>query len=100
MFNHDCKGTFTVPAEQFKELYDGPIFSTRATGKDDCNKYCLLKDELRSCPVQCECAYVREIITIIKNWPKHQDVQNKKTSSEDDIRTSNDYFKTIEMKKL
>jgi hypothetical protein len=73
MFNHICKGTFTVPAEQFKELYNGPIFSKRATGKDECNQYCLAKDELRSCPVQCECAYVREIISIIKNWPKELD---------------------------
>ncbi len=88
MFNHACKGTFTVPAGQFKDLYNGPIFSKRAVGTEECNEYCLQKDELRPCPVQCECAYVREIISIIKKWPKHPD--SEKTSQKDDIRTSSD----------
>ena len=70
MFNHDCKGTLTIPAEHFQDLYDGHIFSERATGKDECKEYCLQESELRPCPVECECAYVREIISIIKNWPK------------------------------
>jgi hypothetical protein len=70
MFNHDCKGTLTIPAEHFQDLYDGPIFSERATGKNECKEYCLQESELRPCPVECECAFVREIISIVKNWPK------------------------------
>lgn len=70
MFNHECKGTLTIPAEHFQDLFDGPIFSERATGKDECKEYCLQENELRPCPAECECAYVREIINIIKNWPK------------------------------
>ncbi len=71
LFNHhSCRGTLSLPAGSFKDLYAGPIFSERATGGEECPGYCLQKDELRPCPAQCECAYVREIIQLIKNWPK------------------------------
>jgi len=71
LFNHSCKGTFSIQVNQFKDLYDGPVFTKRAAGSDECPEYCLHSDELRPCPVHCECAYVREVLQIIKNWPKH-----------------------------
>jgi hypothetical protein len=70
LFNHRCGTSLGVIAGAFRDLYDGPIFSERLTGTDECPQYCMLKDELRPCPAKCECAYVREIIQIIKNWPK------------------------------
>ena len=36
----------------------------------ECPEFCLHKSELRPCPAKCECAYVREIIQVIKDWPK------------------------------
>ncbi len=69
LFNHSCGTTLARPVEDFEDLYDGPIFAPRATGSDECPGYCLRKDELRACPAQCECAYVREVIQIILNWP-------------------------------
>ncbi|MFC1816982.1 hypothetical protein ACFL0M_13840 [Thermodesulfobacteriota bacterium] len=73
LFNHSCRGTIAIQAGEFKYLYDGQIFEERATGSDDCPEYCLLQDELRPCPAKCECAYVREIIQVIKNWQKSND---------------------------
>lgn len=73
MFNHVCKGTFTVPADRFKTLYNGPVYSGRATGSKACPGYCLHKEDMRPCPVQCECAYVREILNTIRKWPKKQE---------------------------
>lgn len=70
LFNHSCKGTFSIRAKEFRDLYTGPVFTERATGGDDCPGYCLRKDELRSCPALCECAYVREILQIVVEWPK------------------------------
>lgn len=67
-FNHSCKGTLTIPASEFVDLYDGPIFQVKATHTEKCPGYCLYQDELRSCPAECECAYIREVIAIIKNW--------------------------------
>jgi hypothetical protein len=65
-FNHSCKGTFTIRANEFSDLYHGPFFEIRSTGNEECPDYCLYKEELRRCPVKCECAYVREIIQIIR----------------------------------
>jgi hypothetical protein len=70
LFNHLCRTTFSIKADDFKDLYDGPIFTERATGSEECPGYCLHQHELRRCAAQCECAYVREIIQIIKDWPK------------------------------
>jgi len=34
-----------VPAGQFQNLYNGPMFEQRLTGGEDCPGYCLRKDE-------------------------------------------------------
>ena len=69
LFNHRCGTTIAIQAGEFEDLYHGPIFENRATGTEECPGYCLIKDELRPCPAQCECAFVREIIQIIKRYP-------------------------------
>lgn len=65
LFNHSCGTTLGIPAHVFKDLYDGPIYATRATGTEECPEYCLRQHELRPCPVECECAYVREILQLV-----------------------------------
>jgi len=70
LFNHSCNNTLAIQAGVFRNLYKGPIFEERATGSEQCPGYCLLQNELRPCPAQCECAYVRQIVQIIINWPK------------------------------
>lgn len=70
LFNHNCKGTLAIYAEDFRDLYEGPVFTQKATGSPACPGRCLREDDLGPCPVQCECAYVREILQEIKAWPK------------------------------
>ena len=70
LFNHTCKNTLSVRAGDFWDLYDGPVFRERATGGEECPEYCLHQEELSTCPARCECAFVREILQVIKNWPK------------------------------
>jgi hypothetical protein len=70
LFNHSCGTTLARPVGAFQDLYDGPVFASRATGSDECPGFCLRKDELRGCPAQCECAYVRAIIQLLLDWPK------------------------------
>ena len=74
LFNHVCKGTLAVYANDFKDLYDGPIFARRATGTDKCPGHCQHRNDLRPCPVECECAYVRNILQIIRKWPKRRKI--------------------------
>jgi hypothetical protein len=54
----------------FRHLYDGPVYAERATGTADCPEYCLYVAELGACLAKCECAYVREILQIVRQWPK------------------------------
>ena len=66
LFNHSCGTTFALEVGPFKDMYSGPIFQDRATGSDKCPGYCLHENNLDSCPVRCECAYVREIVQMLK----------------------------------
>ena len=67
VFRHTCGAALSMPVRNFNGLYEGPIFNQRATGGDECPGYCLYNEELRDCMVKCECAYVRNIIRIIKS---------------------------------
>jgi hypothetical protein len=69
-FNHSCKSTMTIYVQDFEELYGGPVYSERKTLLDECPGHCLYKEDLDPCPEECECAYVREVVQIIKNWEK------------------------------
>ena len=69
-FHHSCGVTLQIPVRELSYLYDGPIFQKRKTGTDTCPAYCLRAEELRPCPEECECAYVQEVLQIVKNWPK------------------------------
>jgi len=68
LFNHSCKTTISLTAGVFTDLYRGPIFKTRKTGSEKCPGYCLRQDSLSSCSLECECAYIRELMQIIMNW--------------------------------
>ena len=72
LFNHSCHTTLAIKVECLHDLYDGPIFQVRATDGPDCQGYCHNRGELRPCPAQCECAYVREILQIVRNWQKRK----------------------------
>lgn len=70
-FTHDvvhCLSTLAVEAALFLNLYDGPYYEERMTRSEDCPGYCMDMAELNSCPVKCECAYVREISRIIQDF--------------------------------
>ena len=66
-FNHSCNGTMAIPVDKFADLYNGPVFNDRKTGGEGCPGHCLYKENLDPCPNECECAYVREVIQIIKD---------------------------------
>lgn len=71
LFNHSCAGTLAVPVDAFEDLYDGPVYEERKTETEECPRYCLRREELAACPARCECAFVREIIQLVRWWPKN-----------------------------
>ena len=72
LFNHSCGSTFSLKAGEFFDLYNGEIFEERKTGSNECPRYCLRQDCMEPCPAKCECAFVRDIIRIIKTFPKKE----------------------------
>ena len=82
LFNHSCGTTLALKVKKFKDLYDGPIFKERLDGSDDCPGYCFYKSNLEPCPAKCECAYVREIIQILrKSFQKKIQTYSSKNKS-------------------
>ncbi|MBU0681290.1 MAG: hypothetical protein KKD73_07700 [Proteobacteria bacterium] len=67
-----CFSTMTLKANTFAELYIGMKYQEHKTADADCPRYCFNKEELRRCEELCECAYVREIVDIIRQHPKKQ----------------------------
>jgi len=71
LFNHsDCGTTLAIPAGEFADLHDGPVFSERLTGTDACAGLCQQRRSLEPCPNRCECAWVREVLQVVRAWPK------------------------------
>ena len=83
LFNHNCRATLAMNLEDFIDLCDGPIFSSHKVAPADCPRYCLNQRELRPCPVECDCHYVRDLIQILKNWSKRPSSESSSYSNLD-----------------
>jgi hypothetical protein len=71
LFNHHiCESTLAIHAGLFKDLYAGPIFGQRLTGSDVCQGFCNDSVALELCDAKCECAYIRKILQIVRDWTK------------------------------
>lgn len=72
LFNHHCGTTLACQVGLFTHLYDGPVYTVKKTGQAECPGYCLNKTDVSPCPVECNCAYVRETMQILKRLPKKE----------------------------
>jgi hypothetical protein len=70
LFNHTCGTTIAISVNKLRDLYAGSVYATRKTGTKECPGYCLKQDNLRPCPAQCECAWVRDLIQLISKMKK------------------------------
>ena len=71
LFNHDpCKSTLAVPAGKFLDLYKGRRFAENLRETEECPRSCDDSAQLARCDQRCECAFVREVLHIIRGWPK------------------------------
>lgn len=73
LFNHntrDCGTTLAIVTGDFLDCYQGPHFEVSCRGTDQCARLCMNASSLDRCPAQCECAYVRHVLHLIRNWPK------------------------------
>ena len=71
LFNHlDCGTTMALGVDRFADLYRGPVYSQRLTGSDVCPRHCFDEKDLRPCPNDCAGAWVRDVLQIVREWPK------------------------------
>jgi hypothetical protein len=73
LFNHrerGCGTTLAVEAGRFVDLATGPIYRESLEGTEECPDHCLRPDDLRPCPAHCECAYVRDVLQVVRSWKK------------------------------
>lgn len=68
--HENCFTTLALPVKEFTGLSSSPILASRGTRPDHCPDFCLRQNALDPCPIPCECAWVREIMQIIRNWKK------------------------------
>jgi hypothetical protein len=73
LFNHrkwECGTTLAIEAGRFVDLAAGPMYRRSLHGTEECSEYCLRLDDLRPCPAHCDCAYVRDVLQVVRNWKK------------------------------
>lgn len=70
LFNHSCGNTLAIPVKKFHDLPEQPVSVETMTEEEKSPECCLSEDGQQACPEGCQCAYVREIMKIIKLWPK------------------------------
>jgi hypothetical protein len=62
----DCFSTMALEAGDFLDLYTGTIYLESKTLTDECPRYCIDEKQLNRCEAKCECAFVREVLQIVK----------------------------------
>lgn len=73
LFNHvhkGCGSTISIAAGEFFDLYQGTVFRTSKFGGVECGGHCLHAQDLDACPAECECAFVREVLQIVRKRMK------------------------------
>jgi hypothetical protein len=69
----NCDTTLAIKVEALEPLYDGPTYLERHTGGDDCGGYCLSQGKLEECLAECDMAWVRKVLQLLRRheMPPH-----------------------------
>ncbi len=71
LFDHAaCHTTFAVKVQEFLALCTGPVHRRSRFKSPQCKGYCLEKNILEVCGADCSNAWVRELIKLIRDYPK------------------------------
>jgi hypothetical protein len=73
LFTHraaSCGTTMAIHAGSFADMHKGPIFEKSLRDTPECPKLCSRSKSLEACPLKCECAFVRDVLQKVLNWPK------------------------------
>ena len=77
LFNHvspSCGTTLAVSAGAFTDIYQGEGFTEDLYGSPGCLGLCDRWLDTSRCTQKCECAFIREVMQVVKQWPKQEPV--------------------------
>lgn len=63
-----CHSTMAILANEFLDMNSEQQFNQRLTKSEDCPRFCIDKEQLSRCEASCECAFIRNILQIIKDY--------------------------------
>ena len=66
----ECGTTLAISVKDFLPLNDLPLLAERDTKLCTGSEFCVRHGALSRHPVKCECAWVRDILQIIREWKK------------------------------
>lgn len=67
-----CYTTLALGVKDFTDLSDRPVLSSHGKPPEGCPGFCVRKDSLDSCPNECECVWVRDILQVIRTREKQK----------------------------
>jgi len=79
LFSHetpDCGTSLAVTMREFRDFYFGPICEDLLENTDECPGYCKNRDSLEPCFGKCKCTFARDILQILRDWPKGEDFKS------------------------
>ncbi len=70
-----CRTTLGIEVGQLRPLYDGPGYTQRRTGTEQCHGYCLHHEQLELCDADCELAWARQALQWLRlhKLPPHME---------------------------
>ncbi len=68
LFNHSCNTTMAVEAKFLLDLHDGTFSLERNPDSRECPGRCLNDNIMSPCSSDCRCAFISEIMKVIKNY--------------------------------
>ncbi len=72
LFNHRCGSTLALPVGPFLDLVGRPPVAPSLRGTPQCAGHCLHRSDIDPCRTVCECAFVREVLQVVRHWPKRR----------------------------
>lgn len=75
LFNHQvpmCGTTLMIEVLAFSDFYHGPICEDLLENTAQCPGYCRNMYSLERCAQECKCTFARDILQIIRDWPKRK----------------------------
>lgn len=72
LFNHlgGCGTTMGMWVSKFEDMWSGTRHAELLRHSDACERHCYHTNDLERCSNSCSGAWVREVLQVVRHWPK------------------------------